>query len=178
MTASFDSSVLATTGILVLVAWRLFARVRRAIGRQRFSSTRPWISVVVFPLVIAAMAVHALVRPGDDGAPALLLGLLAGMAAGLGLGVCGTRLTRFEVTPAGLFYTPNAHLGVALTLLFVLRLGYRAMHLHLTGQPFDASSMRLGGSPLTLGIFGTLAGYYVAYAVGLLRWRASVRAGA
>ncbi len=34
--------------------------------------------------------------------------------------------------------------------------------------------MQLGNSPLTLAIFGTLAGYYVTYAIGLLRWRARV----
>jgi hypothetical protein len=27
---------------------------------------------------------------------------------------------------------------------------------------------------LTMAIFGTLAGYYVTYAIGLLRWRAQV----
>jgi hypothetical protein len=34
--------------------------------------------------------------------------------------------------------------------------------------------MQLGASPLTMGLFGMLAGYYVTYAIGLLRWRASV----
>ena len=29
-------------------------------------------------------------------------------------------------------------------------------------------------SPLTLGIFGLLAGYYVTYAIGLVRWRLGV----
>jgi hypothetical protein len=29
--------------------------------------------------------------------------------------------------------------------------------------------------PLTVAIFGTLAGYYVTYAIGLLRWRRRVR---
>jgi hypothetical protein len=33
------------------------------------------------------------------------------------------------------------------------------------------SRTRLVRSPLTLFIFGTLAGYRVAYAIGLLRWR-------
>jgi len=36
--------------------------------------------------------------------------------------------------------------------------------------------MQLGASPLTMAIFGTLAGYYVSYAIGLLRWRAQVAA--
>jgi hypothetical protein len=31
-------------------------------------------------------------------------------------------------------------------------------------------------SPLTLAIFGLLAGYYVAYAIGLVRWRSRVMA--
>ncbi len=78
------------------------------------------------------------------------------------------------MTPAGLFYTPNAHLGIALSLLLVLRLGYRFVMLQLGGQGVDPQSMQLGSSPLTMAIFGTLAGYYVTYAIGLLRWRASV----
>lgn len=58
----------------------------------------------------------------------------AGIAA---LGVYGLRLTRFERTPTGLFYTPNAHLGIALSLLLVLRLGYRGgrLPLHLCRRP-------------------------------------------
>jgi cytochrome b561 len=78
------------------------------------------------------------------------------------------------VTPAGLFYTPNAHLGIALSLLLVLRLGYRFVTLQMNAQHFDPQSMQLGASPLTMAIFGTLAGYYVTYAIGLLRWRAQV----
>ena len=92
------------------------------------------------------------------------------------LGVLGTRLTKFEATQAGLFYTPNAHLGIALSLLLVLRLGYRFVMLQLSGQHFDPQSMQLGASPLTMAIFGMLAGYYVTYAIGLLRWRAQVSA--
>ena len=36
--------------------------------------------------------------------------------------------------------------------------------------------MQIGSNPLTMAIFGTLAGYYVTYAIGLLRWRARVSA--
>lgn len=100
---------------------------------------------------------------------------MVGVALGTGLGVYGLRLTKFEQTPRGLFYTPNAHLGVALSLLFVGRIAYRAAQLYfssgslLVGRPTDFAR-----SPLTLLIFGVLAGYYVTYAVGLLRWRARV----
>jgi hypothetical protein len=101
--------------------------------------------------------------------------LAGGAVIGIALGLLGTRLTRFEATPAGLFYTPNAHLGIALSLLMALRLGYRVVVLQMNGQNFDPQSMQLGASPLTMAIFGTLAGYYVTYAIGLLRWRAQVR---
>jgi hypothetical protein len=83
--------------------------------------------------------------------------------------VYGLRLTKFEQTAQGLFYTPNAHLGIALSLLFIGRLIYRAFQIYLSvGNPSLHDFTR---SPLTLAIFGTLAGYYVTYAIGLLRWR-------
>jgi hypothetical protein len=42
-------------------------------------------------------------------------------------------------------------------------------------QPLaQQSPADFAASPLTPGIFALLAGYYVAYATGLVRWRASV----
>jgi hypothetical protein len=153
-------------GVAVLVAWRLYKRIRRLIGRQQLSPFRPWFTVVVFPLLFAALFAGSLPHPGGS------LALAGGAAIGVGLGLYGLRLTRFEATPAGLYYTPSAHLGIALSLLVILRLGYRAVHAALIGAQFDPGQpAEFVRSPLTLLIFGTLAGYYVAYAIGLLRWR-------
>lgn len=163
------SHLLLVVLVVALVAWRLHARLRRMVGRQRLSILRPWLTGIVLPLVLALILATRLL-------PALAaLAAAAGAALGIVLGLLGTRLTRFEATPAGLFYTPNAHLGIALSLLLVLRIGYRVTLLALTGQALDAPSLQLGSSPLTLAICGTLAGYYVTYAIGLLRWR--TRAG-
>jgi len=49
------------------------------------------------------------------------LTLVAGAGFGAALGLYGLRLTKFEQTAQGLFYTPSAHLGIALSLLFVGR---------------------------------------------------------
>jgi hypothetical protein len=76
-----------------------------------------------------------------------------------------------------LFYTPNAHLGVALSLLLMARIGYRAAQLYLSAGAAQEGSSAFARNPLTLLIFGMLAGYYVAYAVGLLRWRRRARIG-
>lgn len=169
MPAPFDSSVIAPVAIGALIVWRLYARMRRMVGRQRLTTVRPWLTVFIFPLVLLLILVGSAFNPMNAGA------LVLGAAIGIGLGLYGTRLTKFEATPAGLFYTPNAHLGIALSLLLIVRLGYRFLRLHLAGGTVDPSSMQMGNSPLTLALFGTLAGYYVTYAIGLLRWRRSVR---
>jgi hypothetical protein len=168
MPASIDTHLLIVVAFAALVVWRVYARIRRVIGRQRLSTVRPWITVVVFPLILVLILSTSLLHPMSAAA------VLGAAAVGLGLGLLGTRLTKFEATPAGLFYTPNAHLGIALSLLLVLRIAYRVVMLQASGQGFDPQSMQMGTSPLTMAIFGTLAGYYVTYAIGLLRWRAQV----
>ena len=168
MPAPFDPSAIAPVAIGALIVWRLYARMRRMVGRQRLTTVRPWLTVFIFPLVLLLILVGSAFNPMNAGA------LVLGAAIGIGLGLYGTRLTKFEVTPAGLFYTPNAHLGIALSLLLVVRLAWRFVMLQTAGRGFDPQSMQIGSNPLTMAIFGTLAGYYVTYAIGLLRWRARV----
>ena len=165
MDLSHPSTLLLPAGVAVLVGWRLYSRVKRMVGRQRLSSVRPWLTVCFFPLLVALLLLRSLFHP--DAA----LALTGGVAAGVALGLYGLRLTEFEQTPVGLFYTPNTHLGIALSLLLLARIGYRAVQMYLTSESIGQGSVTFARSPLTLLIFGALAGYYVAYAVGLLRWR-------
>ena len=171
MAIAAHPSMFTSAGIAALVLWRMYARVRRVVGRQKLSSVRPWLTVTLFPLLVAMMALGTLAHPMNGAA------LAGGAALGVVLGIIGHRLTSFEVTPQGLFYTPNAHLGIALSLLFAGRIAWRFIQLNAAGGP-DANPYGSGfvSSPLTLLIFGTLAGYYVSYAVGLLRWRHQVGA--
>jgi hypothetical protein len=146
------------------IAWRIYRRVRRVLGRQRLTRVRPWITLCVFSLIVLLLAVVSVVHP-------LTLALLAGgVIIGVILGTIGLKLTRFEATPEGLFYTPNAHLGIALSLLIVGRILYRIIFAGSLSGGFGMYQQG-SGSAITLSIFGTLAGYYVSYAIGLLRWR-------
>ena len=165
MDFSHPATLLLPAGIAALVGWRVYRRVRRMVGRQRLSKVRPWLTVCLFPLLVALLLLRSLFHPYSA------LALLAGVAAGAALGLYGLRLTRFEQTPVGLFYTPNAHLGIALSLLLLARIGYRALQLYFASESIREGSLAFTRSPLTLLIFGALAGYYVAYAVGLIRWR-------
>lgn len=161
-------STVSTLVLLPLIAWRVYARVRRLVGRQKLSRVRPWLTLVFFPLLLALLGLTALSHPER------LLLLAGGVAGGLGLARYGLSKTRFEATPQGLFYTPNAHLGIALSLLFIGRLAYRFIELYLAAPGLRPDAADFGRSPLTLAIFGLLAGYYVGYAFGLLRWKASL----
>jgi hypothetical protein len=166
------ANVLPFLVIIPLIVWRMYSRVRRNIGRQPLSKIRPNITIGLFPLLVVLLGWSALRRP--ELAAALLAALAGGIAGGVVLGYYGLRHTKFEVTPQGLFYTPNAHIGIALSLLFVGRVIYRMVFLY-SQNPYAAQSPQdFSASPLTLGIFGLLAGYYGTYAIGLVRWRKAV----
>ena len=148
----------------VVVAWRVYSRVRRLVGRQKFSAFRSWLSVCLFPVLLVALLVGTFTHP------LRAFSELAGVAIGVALGIHGLRLTKFEATTQGHFYTPSAHIGIALSLLFVGRLAYKIFHAYTTTAGFTEPPGEFVKSPLTLLIIGTLAGYYATYAFGLLRW--------
>lgn len=151
-----------------LIAWRLYSRIRRMVGRQKSSAARHWFALCFFPLILTLLAAAMAFRPNAW----MALGALGvGILCGVVLAMQGLKLTRFEALDEGFFYTPNAHIGIALSLLFVGRLLYRFVSMYLAGLPAKPAAAGFDSSPLTLAILGMLAGYYVAYAVGLLRWR-------
>jgi Protein of unknown function (DUF1453) len=142
-----------------LIAWGIYRRVRRNIGRQPLRPRRITVSIVIFSLVSVLFFVMSLQHPR------LMLGIAGGLLLGVLLGFVGLRLTKFETTDEGHFYTPNTHIGVALSALFIGRMLYRFWILHdaatATGHPPPFQS------PLTFLIFGLIAGYYIVYYIGL-----------
>ena len=150
--------------VIPLVAWRLYSRIRRFIGRQRSHAPRHWIAVVLFPLMVAMLGLAAAATNRIA-----LAALVGGVVVGAALGFAGLRLTRFEHTAEGWFYTPNAHIGSGLSVLFIARIAWRLVEVELHGAA--PGGPQFASSPLTLVVFGMLAGYYTVYAAGLLRWR-------
>lgn len=147
-----------------LLMWRAYSRFKRMVGRQRLSRVRPWITLTIFPMLVILIGLANLSHPER-------LWLFAvGLAAGGALGIFGLRKTRFERTQSGPCYTPNAHLGIALSLLFVARIIYRIVEVYVIAPEVAHGLGDFARSPLTLAVFGLLAGYYMAYAVGLVRW--------
>ena len=130
------------------------------------------VTLAIYPVLLLLICLAARAHPER------LWWLAGGAGIGTLLGVFGLKMTRFEATPNGLYYTPHAHLGIAISLLFVARIAYRLFTVFANGSPTSPGMTDFTRSPLTLALLGVLAGYYIAYAVGLLRWRLQlVRAG-
>ena len=162
------NSAAVTVGLVLFISWRLYSRMKRLIGRQVSRAWRHWTTIVIFPMLLAMFAITAIRHPDAEAALAI------GIAVGVGLGVWGLRKTKFEVMPRGYFYTPNAHIGIALSVLLIARIGYRVYEVTtMTSAEAQTHMQDFGRSPLTLVVFGTLAAYYTTYAAGILRWRAS-----
>jgi len=173
----YVSHLLVTLGVVALIAWRMHARVRRLIGRQKLPPVRPWVTVILFPVLVALLAL------GARTSLHLSAALAGGVIAGVTLGVIGLHMTRFEVGSDGLYYTPSAHIGIALSTLVVARVVWRFLFTGMGaagagfggGSAMPAQPPHTTLTPLTLLLIGTLAGYYFTYAVGLLRWAARNR---
>lgn len=100
--------------------------------------------------------------------PVALLAFGGGVAASVAFAWIGLRLTRFERTSAGDFYTPNTVIGVALSALLLGRFVYRFFVLYGKMSVADMQTPGAFQSPLTGAIIGLTFGYYIAYYIGVL----------
>jgi len=148
------------TIILVVVIVLSFFRRIRNIGRRPLRTGLMVTYVAIYSFLCFVLGLASLIRLE------LLGGYTGGLLAGLILGVVGVRLTSFETTPAGRFYTPDKYLGSAILLFWIARIGYRLSTMPdlASGAPPPADAL----SPLTLLVSGLLIGYYLVYYVGLL----------
>lgn len=150
-----------------IVIWRMYGRIKRNVGRQVLGKRRPWVTLTLFPVILILIGMGQVAQHH----PEHLWSIAGGLILGAALGVFGTKHTKFEHTPEGMFYTPNAHLGIALSVLLIGRIGYRFFQMYSMDPGARPNPADFSSSPLTLGIFGLLAGYYMLYAVGLIRYR-------
>lgn len=147
--------------VIPYIGWRVYRHYRRSVGRQRLHLRRLTVLIAAFSLISVAFGLAALDQP-----PALRA-LAGGLLLAVPLALAGLQLTKFETTPEGRFYTPNAAIGVGLIVLFAGRSLYR-MYVLFVAPPANIITPRLFQSPLSLLIFGLTAGYYIAYYTGVI----------
>jgi hypothetical protein len=147
--------------IVPLLAWRVYRRYRRNVGRQHYTARRNAVRIGFFALLATGVGLACLAYPPS------LAGLAGGLLTGAALAWLGVRLTKFEPNHRdGHYYTPNTYLGVGLTLLLAGRITYRIFQLYLAPSLANPAA-GVFHSPLTLYILGVTSGYYIAYYTGL-----------
>jgi hypothetical protein len=157
------------------VVYAIYRRLRRTFGRQPLQPRRMIARIVLLSAAVCVLLPLALRSPQFLGAE------LAGAALGIGLGVWGSKCTRFVMSGERMHYVPHTYTGIAVTLLVLGRLAFRAVQVYTAGQAasvtapaadpshaFAATSMIR--SPLTVGIVFLLAGYYLWYYAWVL-WK-------
>ena len=163
-----ETSTIALLVLIPLLVWRIYSRLKRMMGRQPSHLWRHWTAATLLPLLIVALGLACM-------SDALALSCLgAGSLAGAWSGMLALKLTRFESTAKGFFFTPNRHLGMVVALLFIARILYRGLELYVNSHaltPMPESMRDFTQSPLSVLVFGLLAAYHCSYGYGLLRWR-------
>jgi hypothetical protein len=160
------SSWLPTLVAVPLVGFMLYRRLRRTFGRQPFTPKR-----MVFRMILLS-AVCVLLLVGTPATTASLGAAAAGLVLGVALAMVGLMHTHVEATAEGKFYTPNKWIGLVVTALFVGRLAGRLFTISERATQLASGASPFAGvqrSPVTLGLFFLLAGYYVTYYAGVLR---------
>jgi hypothetical protein len=158
----------------VLVVFAVYRRLRRSFGRQLLRPTRMIIRIVLLTVIACALMPLALRSQQFLGAE------IVGAALGIGLGVWGAQRTRFVMAGERLHYVPHTYTGIAVSLLFLGRLVYRVVQVYTAahavhganpGDPSQAMGpASMVSSPLTVGVFYVLVGYYLYY-YGWVLWK-------
>lgn len=155
-------------GLLVaaLLIFAVYRRLRRSFGRQRLRPVSMQVRMGLMLVIGGLLASTA--RLGAPFVEAIAAGLLAGIA----LAIWGASQTRFEREGAEIYYVPHTYTGIVVSLLFVGRLAYRLVlgYGQTPGQtPGQTTLAGTLNSPLTVGLFFVLVGYYVCY-YSLVLW--------
>jgi cytochrome b561 len=151
----------------------LYRRLRRTFGRQPVTPKRMALRMVLLSVVCILLLVRSSFTTTSLGATA------AGLVFGVILAMVGLMHTKVEAIAESKFYTPNKWIGLAVTALFLGRLAGRLFTVSERATQVASGASPYAGlqqSPLTLGLFFLLAGYYVTYYASVLRKAAALGA--
>ncbi len=155
--------------LVAILAFALYRRGRRLIGRQRYTERRMLVRMGLLAVAIFLIA-YSRVQRGSP--PEIYAGMAVGFAIGVAIALVSLRLTRMGRDETGIWYVPNIYLGIGLIALLVARFAYEyvvvfpairraaAAHGTLAQTGFSSPSMLSG-------VLFLVIGYYLAYYTGV-----------
>jgi hypothetical protein len=159
--------LLAILASVVLIPITLVMRYRAGTARRR---VRQWLATVnAAGLAVSTVFFLTAAAVTNIWVPQAFVYASAGLAGGALVGFAGLALTRWEVAPGAVFYTPNRWLVLAITLAVSGRLAYgfwRGWNAwqSLAGDTSWAAAAGVAGS---LAAGAVILGYYFVYWLGV-----------
>ncbi len=152
-----------------LVMFAIYRRFRRSFGRQPVRRGRMTLRMVL--LAVAGCALMPMALWSGQ----ILTAELVGAVLGVGLGLWGAKRARFLMYREQLHYVPHTYTGIAVSMLFLGRLVFRAVqeysaaqtpplaHVAGTYSADSLAALSVVGNPLTVGVLFVLIGYYLCF---------------
>lgn len=152
----------------VVLPLSLLMRYRAGTARRR---ARGWVTSLNLSLTtISCLVLLTAAAISNAWIPAAFHHTAVGFGSGALLGVLGLLLTRWEITPRGLYYTPSRLLILAITITVTARICYgfwRGWHAWQTTD--DGSWIAHAGAAGSMGAGAAVLGYYLIYWFGVIR---------
>ena len=166
---AFGLILFAILAAIALLPLSIIQRYRVGTSRQRARGWLIWLNLFGLSVSTLLFVIGAAIT--NIWVPRALAYTLAGLAGGFALGLLGLVLTRWEISPRGVHYTPNRALILMITLLVTARLFYglwRGWHNWRAAAGGD-NWLAQSGAEGSLAAGAVVLGYYVIYWAGVRR---------
>ena len=166
---AFGLILFAILAAIALLPLSIIQRYRVGTSRQRARGWLIWLNLFGLSVSTLLFVIGAAIT--NIWVPRALAYTLAGLAGGFALGLLGLVLTRWEISPRGVHYTPNRALILMITLLVTARLFYglwRGWHNWRAAVGGD-SWLAQSGAEGSLAAGAVVLGYYMIYWAGVRR---------
>ena len=166
---AFGLILFAILAAIALLPLSIIQRYRVGTSRQRARGWLIWLNLFGLSVSTLLFVIGAAIT--NIWLPRALAYTLAGLAGGFALGLLGLVLTRWEISPRGVHYTPNRALILMITLLVTARLFYglwRGWHNWRAAAGGD-NWLAQSGAEGSLAAGAVVLGYYVIYWAGVRR---------
>ena len=166
---AFALILFAILAAIALLPVSIIQRYRVGTSRQL---ARGWlITINLFGFAVSTLLFVVGAAVTNIWVPRAFTYTLLGLAGGCALGMVGLAMTRWEVTPRSVHYTPNRPLVLTITLIVTARLLYglwRAWH-GWSSAVDDTEWLATSGAAGALGAGAVVLGYYLVYWAGVRR---------
>jgi hypothetical protein len=166
---AFGLILFAILAAIALLPLTIIQRYRVGTSRQL---ARGWlITINLFGMAVSTLLFVIGAAMTNIWVPRAFVYTLAGLAVGFALGLLGLALTRWEITPRSVHYTPSRLLVLGITMIVTARLfyglwrGWHGWRVAAEGTDWLATSGVAGA----LGAGAVVLGYYVVYWLGIRR---------